>query len=148
MSTLYEMFPKGGSYNHAWNGSNKILSKYIAGVEPTKVGWSEFQILPNLVHFKRFKKVIPTVKGKITIDLQVKDNSYQLVLKSPDNSLATIGVPKTGKIINEVVVNGKVVWKKGRNKKKLNGFDFDNENEKFLKFKVQAGTWEVNATYN
>jgi hypothetical protein len=93
MSTLYEMFPRGGSYNHAWNGSNKILSKYIAGVEPTKAGWSEYQILPNLEHFKQLKKVIPTVKGNITIDLEVKDNTYQLELESPENSTPILGIP-------------------------------------------------------
>ena len=148
MSTLYEMFPKGGSYNHAWNGSNKILSKYIAGVAPTKVGWSEFQILPNLVHFKQLKKVIPTVKGNITIDLEVKDNAYQLELMSPENTTAIIGIPKIDKSITEVFANGKLIWKKGRKKKSVKGLIFDSENEKFLKFKVQAGTWEVNATYN
>ena len=148
MSTLYEMFPKGGSYNHAWNGSNKILSKYIAGVEPTKVGWSEFQILPNLVHFKQFKKVIPTVKGNVTIDLEVTAKQYVLELESPENSTAIIGIPKQDREIKEVFVNGKLVWRKGKNKKSLKGLTHDGENEKFLKFKVQSGIWEVNATYN
>ena len=147
MSTLYEMFPKGGSYNHAWNGSNKILSKYIAGVEPTKVGWSEFQILPNLVHFKQLKKVIPTVKGNITIDLEVKDNAYQLELMSPENTTAIIGIPKTDKSITEVFANGKLIWKKGRKKKSVKGFIFDSENEDFLKFNAQSGIWKIDASY-
>ena len=147
MSTLYEMFPKGGSYNHAWNGSNKILSKYIAGVAPTKVGWSEFQILPNLVHFKQLKKVIPTVKGNITIDLEVKDNAYQLELMSPENTTAIIGIPKTDKSITEVFANGKLIWKKGRKKKSVKGLIFDSENEAFLKFKAQSGTWKIDASY-
>lgn len=147
MSTLYEMFPRGGSYNHAWNGSNKILSKYIAGVEPTKAGWSEYQILPNLEHFKQLKKVIPTVKGNITIDLEVKDNTYQLELESPENSTPIVGIPKTGKTIKEVVVNGKVVWKKGKKKKRIKGFVLDSENEDFLLFKAQSGFWKIIAFY-
>ncbi|WP_299012526.1 alpha-L-rhamnosidase C-terminal domain-containing protein [uncultured Polaribacter sp.] len=147
MSTLYEMFPRGGSYNHAWNGSNKILSKYIAGVAPTKVGWSEYQIMPNLVHFKSLKKTIPTVKGNIKIDLEVKENTYELALESPENSTAIIGIPKTEKAINKVVVNGEVVWKKGKKRKRVKGFEFDSENEDFLKFKAQAATWQIKATY-
>ncbi|WP_396600629.1 alpha-L-rhamnosidase C-terminal domain-containing protein [Algibacter sp. R77976] len=147
MSTLYEMFPKGGSYNHAWNGSNKILSKYIAGVEPTKVSWDEYQIMPNLVHFKQLKKVIPTVKGNITIDLDVKDDTYQLELESPENATAIIGIPKTGKAISEVIVNGKVVWKNGKKKKSVKGLIFDSENTEFLKFKAQSGTWKIDASY-
>ena len=148
MSTLYETFPRGGSYNHAWNGSNKILSKYIAGVEPTKVAWTEYQIMPNLVHFKQLKKVIPTVKGSINIDMKKTEDLYQLNLVSPENTTAVLGIPKNGKEIKEVVVNGKMVWKKGKNRKSLAGLTYDSQNEKFLKFKVQSGLWELNATYN
>lgn len=148
MSTLYEMFPKGGSYNHAWNGSNKILSKYIAGVEPTNLAWSEYQIMPNLVHFKQLKKVIPTVKGNINIEINKTESSYQLQLTSPEHTTSLIGIPKTGKEIKEVSVNGKIVWKKGKNKKSVKGLTYDSENEKFLKFKVDSGIWEINATYN
>lgn len=147
MSTLYEMFPRGGSYNHAWNGSNKILSKYIAGVRPTKVGWSEYEVLPELVDFKQLKKTIPTVKGNISIDLAVKDNSYNLELESPLQTTAIIGIPKTDKKIVEVFVNGKLVWKKGRKKKSVKGFVYNNENEDFLKFRAQSGTWELTASY-
>ena len=147
MSTLYEMFPRGGSYNHAWNGTNKILSKYIAGVEPTKVAWTEYQIMPNLVHFKQLKKVIPTVKGNITIDLEVTAKEYVLELESPENTTAIIGIPKKDKEIKEVVVNGKMIWKNGKNKKSVKGLVFDSENEDFLKFKAQSGTWKIDASY-
>ena len=147
MSTLYEMFPKGGSYNHAWNGSNKILSKYIAGVEPTKVAWSEYQIMPTLLHLNSLKKTIPTVKGKINLTIISNDSEYQLELDSPKFTTAIIGIPKTSKTIKKVVVNDKIVWKKGKNKISVKGFSFDSQDEKFLKFKAQAGLWELNATY-
>tara|TARA_R110002096_G_scaffold159214_3_gene324947 strand:- start:3017 stop:5428 length:2412 start_codon:yes stop_codon:yes gene_type:complete len=148
MSTLYEMFPRGGSYNHAWNGSNKILSKYIAGVAPTKVAWSEYQILPKLLHIKSLKKTIPTVKGQIKLAIASCDYEYQLDLDSPEQTTAIIGIPKTSKTIKKVVVNGKILWEKGKNKMSVKGFTFDSQNEKFLKFKVQSGLWELNATYN
>ncbi|WP_159951811.1 alpha-L-rhamnosidase-related protein [Polaribacter septentrionalilitoris] len=147
MTTLYEKFPKGGSYNHAWNGSNKILSKYIAGVEPTKPAWSEYQIMPNLVDFKQLKKIIPTVKGNIEIDLELKETTYQITLKSPENTKAIIGIPKTDKVIKEVWVNEKCIWKKGKNKKKLNGLVYSSEDSKYLKFKANSGTWYVKAIY-
>ena len=47
MTTLYEFFPKGGSYNHAWNAPNAILAKYISGIYPTKPGWKEFVVKPT-----------------------------------------------------------------------------------------------------
>ncbi|WP_298763508.1 hypothetical protein [uncultured Polaribacter sp.] len=147
MSTLYEMFPRGGSYNHAWNGSNKILSKYIAGVAPTKAAWSEYEIMPKLLHIKQLKKTIPTVKGQIKLAIVSSDVAYQLDLDSPKQTTAIIGIPKNNKVIQKVFVNNRCVWNKGKNKKSLKGFAFDSETKDFLKFKAQSGTWKINASY-
>ena len=147
LTTLYEMFPKGGSYNHAWNGSNTVLSKYVAGVEPTKAGWSEYKIMPTLLHFKSLKKTIPTVRGNIDIDIEVKDAAYQMELVSPENTVAIVGIPKTGKEIKEVLVNGQVVWKNGKSKKRTNGFVYEDECAEYLKFKANSGSWKISAVY-
>lgn len=147
MSTLYEMFPKGGSYNHAWNAPNTILSKYIAGVRPTKVGWSEFEIMPELVYFKNIKKTIPSVKGNINLEINVNDLEYQLNLKSPDKTIAIMGIPKTEKVIAEVFVNGNCIWKKGKMNKKAKGIQLEGEDNKYLKFRIPSGDWEIKAIY-
>jgi alpha-L-rhamnosidase len=147
MSTLYEMFPRGGSYNHAWNGSNKILSKYIAGVRPTKVAWSEYEILPELVDFKQIKKTIPTVKGNINLEIKTNASEYVLQLTSPKETTAIVGIPKTKKSIKQVVVNGICIWKKGKTKKKLKGISLESEDDDFLKFKIQSGIWQLKADY-
>ncbi|RXP46240.1 glycoside hydrolase [Lutibacter sp. HS1-25] len=147
MTTLYEKFPDGGSYNHAWNGSNTVLSKYIAGVQPTKVAWSEFQVMPELVHFKNIKKIIPTVKGDVGIEMKKSDNAFELQLNSPQNTTAIIGLPKTEKTITIVSINGVVVWKKGKQKKDLFGINYQGEDNQFLKFKVVSGNWNVKAEY-
>jgi hypothetical protein len=147
MTTLYEMFPKGGSYNHAWNAPNTILSKYIAGVRPTKVAWSEFEIMPELVHFKNIKKTIPTVKGNIDLKISTSNLEYQLELNVPENTTAILGIPKTGKIIEKVFINGRSIWKKGKMKKKINGVEYKNEDAKYLKFKTSSGKWEIKVAY-
>ncbi|WP_194766542.1 alpha-L-rhamnosidase C-terminal domain-containing protein [Tamlana sp. I1] len=144
MTTLYEMFPNGGSYNHAWNGSNKILSKYVAGVAPTKVAWSEYQIMPTLLHFKHLKKTIPTVMGEINIDMKKTENTYSLKLESPDNgTTVVVGIPKAGKEISTVAFNGVVFWKNG--KKLVESSVVENEN--FLKFRLKSKNWQITATY-
>lgn len=148
LSTLYEKFPKGGSYNHAWNGSNTILSKYVAGVAPTKVGWSEYQILPTLLHFKQIKKTIPTVKGDIDLSIEANDASYQLQLDSPHKTSAIVGIPKNNKTIKNVFVDGKCVWRNGKFKKRFTEITFEGQSEKFLKFKIASGSWNIKATYN
>ncbi|WP_200979982.1 alpha-L-rhamnosidase C-terminal domain-containing protein [Echinicola sp. 20G] len=147
MSTLYEKFPNGGSYNHAWNAPNTILSKYIAGVEPTKVAWSEYKIMPTLLHFSSLEKTIPTVKGNIALSIESRNNTYQLQLNSPDETTAIVGIPKTEKEIFMVKVNAKLVWKNGKTIKALKGVSFDHENASHLNFKVGAGQWELTAIY-
>ncbi|RED47802.1 alpha-L-rhamnosidase-related protein [Seonamhaeicola aphaedonensis] len=147
MTTLYEKFPDGGSYNHAWNGSNTILSKYVAGVKPIKVAWSEFQIMPTMVHFKKIEKTIPTVKGNVVIGINESDSSYQLNLESPNNTDAIIGIPTSEKQVASVEINGKIVWKKGKAKKRIAGVSYVGEDDQFLKFKLSSGEWSVNAEY-
>ncbi len=147
LSTLYEMFPKGGSYNHAWNGSNTILSKYVAGVKPTKVAWSEYEIKPTLLHLKNLKKTIPTVKGIIDLSIKKSAKDYQLTLNSPKETTAIVGIPKEGKHVAEVSVNGVTVWKKGKSKKTLEGLSFECEDEEYVCLKLGAGEWELTAIY-
>ena len=148
LTTLYEKFQNKGTYNHAWNGSNTILSKYVAGVQPTKVAWSEFTIMPELLHFKSIQKSIPTVKGTIHIDIEKTESTYLLQLVSPEKTTAIIGIPKLDKEIKEVVVNGKTVWRKGTNKSFVAGLAYEGESKEFIKFKVQYGNWKVKAIYH
>ncbi|WP_066630739.1 alpha-L-rhamnosidase-related protein [Labilibacter marinus] len=147
ISTLYEMFPKGGSYNHAWNGSNTILSKYVAGVEPTKEAWSEYKIMPTMLQFTSLKKTIPTVKGNVNIAIEAKGALYKLDLNSPENTTAIVGLPKQGKEIAEVLVNGKLVWKKGKFKESIKDIEYEGECSGYLKFSVQSGNWKISAIY-
>jgi len=147
LSTLYEKFPKGGSYNHAWNAPNTILSKYIAGVEPTDVAWSKYNITPTLLHFTSLEKTIPTVKGIVAIDIKVMGEQYHMELVSPENTLAVVGVPKTGKEIKQVVVNGKEVWKNNKFKNRIKTISYEGECSDYLKFRAGAGTYKIMATY-
>lgn len=147
MTTLYEMFPNGGSYNHAWNAPNTILSKYIAGIVPTKEAWTEYQIMPTLLHFTHLRKTIPTVMGEIKIDMKKTDSTYTLNLKSPDvwKTTVIVGIPKAEKEISKVEFNGVLLWEKGKANKAMNSGVF--EDDKFLKFRLTSQNWNIKATY-
>lgn len=147
MTTLFEKFPDGGSYNHAWNGSNTVLSKYIAGIAPTKVAWTEYQIMPTLVHFNSLNKIIPTVKGAIHLNIEADNETYQLKLDSPKETTAIVGIPRKGKVVEKVKVNGVVVWENGKKKNPMDGISLINQDEAFLSLKLAAGQWEVVANY-
>ncbi|WP_044211348.1 alpha-L-rhamnosidase C-terminal domain-containing protein [Flammeovirga sp. OC4] len=147
MTTLYEKFPKGGSYNHAWNAPNTVLSKYIAGIRPTAVAWSEYEIMPTLLHLKELEEKVPTVKGNIEFQIKKSSKGYQLNLLSPKETNAFVGIPKDGKAIQTVTVNGKEVWSNGKFKNQLQAISFIEESDTFLKFKIAEGEYSIQAIY-
>lgn len=68
----YEMY--GGKYEkslcHAWGASPiYLLGKYALGVYPTDVGYSAYEVKPNLMCFKHFSGTVPTPKGTVTVKM-------------------------------------------------------------------------------
>ncbi len=149
LTTLYEKYqPKlRGTYNHAWNAPNYVLSRYIAGIKATAIAWSNYEVKPNLAHMTSVKQIVPSVKGDITVEVNKTENNYNLNLISPENTTATIYIPKAGKKIAKVEVNGKSIWRKNKLKKRFSGFDFESENPEFLKFQAKSGIWKVKVFY-
>ena len=144
-STLYEKFPKGGTYNHAWNAPNTILSKHIAGIVPTKPGWSEFKIAPTMLHLTSLRQVIPSVKGTIAVDLKLLDHGFQIELESPPETLAHVWVPKSIGDIAEITINDAIVWTKGSYTEDVSGISPGIEDKRFIRFQVDPGMWTITA---
>lgn len=141
LTTLYEKYqPKlRGTYNHAWNAPNYVLSRYIAGVKATEVGWAAFEVKPNMAHLTFVKQIVPSVKGDITMEVSKSDTSYTLNLVSPKHTVATIYIPKGGKTISKVLVNDDVLGQKG--------LVSVGEDDEYMIFKADAGTWKVSVIY-
>ena len=146
LTTLFEMFPKGGSYNHAWNAPNTILSKHIAGIQPLEPKWNKFEVMPNLAHLTSLNEVVPTVKGDIKVEMKKDVKSFSLNLNAPKDTKAILGIPKSDKKITEISLNGNVVYKNGKSKKnkKVVGIQ---EDSKYVKIEVEAGNYQVQAKY-
>ena len=100
----YEMY--GGKYEkslcHAWGASPiYLLGKYALGVSPTDVGYSKYEVKPNLMSFEYFKGTVPTPNGTIT----VKMNKNQVsVLSEIDGGTLILGenkytIPKNQELI-------------------------------------------------
>ena len=71
----YEMY--GGKYEkslcHAWGASPiYLLGKYALGVYPTDIGYSKFEVKPNLMCFKHFSGTVPTPNGTVTVKMDEK----------------------------------------------------------------------------
>ena len=67
--TLWEKFSEPiGTFNHGWSAAPMyILSKYVAGIQPTSGGYETYCIVPSAV-LERFSCAVYTPKGVITVE--------------------------------------------------------------------------------
>ncbi|MDO9635229.1 MAG: alpha-L-rhamnosidase C-terminal domain-containing protein [Paludibacter sp.] len=108
----------GGTLNHAWSGGGlTVLSQYLCGVYPLEPGYDLFTVLPQCGPIKSCSIVVPSVKGDIYSAFNATANHFYLEATIPMNSSAVIGVPKHD--VKEVKLNEKVIWRKGRFRKKM-----------------------------
>ncbi|MEO0331335.1 MAG: alpha-L-rhamnosidase C-terminal domain-containing protein, partial [Bacteroidota bacterium] len=94
----------GGTTNHAWSGGGlTLLSQYIAGVSPTAPGYKTFQVKPQLGPLKQVKAEVPSIRGKIVVEIEVTQE-YRLSLEVPEQTVAKVYIPDRYTSTN---VNGK-----------------------------------------
>lgn len=87
----YEMY--GGKYEkslcHAWGASPiYLLGKYALGVYPTDVGYSKFEVKPNLMCFGSIFGTVPTPNGTVTVKM---DKGTVTVLSEVEGGTLIIG---------------------------------------------------------
>jgi len=144
LTTLWEHWGKdglgGGTYNHAWSGGPlTVLSQYAAGVAPTKPGFKEFSVLPQMCSLKQIEMVVPTQYGDIKLKLKNK-NTFGIDLTVPKGTKAVIGIPKA---VNPstIRINGKSVYKSG----KASAGNYVGEDDRWIKYSLKTGNWKIKA---
>jgi carbohydrate binding protein with CBM6 domain/alpha-L-rhamnosidase-like protein/type IX secretion system substrate protein len=147
-STLWEEFPAANSNNHAWSaGPLYQLSAWVLGVQPTQPAYNEFVFQPQVTDLTSISAKVPSVKGDITAAYNRTSNSFTQTLTSPANTVAIVAVPK-GMLaagVKEINVNGTVVWVNGSATGSVTGLTFLSEDNAYIRFKVQPGSWTFNA---
>ncbi|MBQ4365048.1 MAG: alpha-L-rhamnosidase N-terminal domain-containing protein [Clostridia bacterium] len=113
-STLWEHWKKlMGTRNHAWSGGPLvILSKYFAGIRPTKAGYAEYVIRPQLTGPDTVECVVPSVKGYIRVTETKTDRAFLLDAALPKDATALIHVPYADG--QTVRCNDAVIYQNGR----------------------------------
>jgi alpha-L-rhamnosidase len=135
----------GGSYNHGWSGGPlTLMHEYIAGIAPTKSNYESFSILPQMGNINTIKCLTPSKKGNIVVDISSNAQSFRMLVDSPTNTIATVGLPKNKILSNmkSVFVNGKSYLNNKKVGKNMNGITYSGENENYILFTVQAGKWD------
>ncbi|MCL3780700.1 glycoside hydrolase [Prolixibacteraceae bacterium JC049] len=111
-TTLWEIFKKKNSLNHAWSGGPlSLLYKYVAGIQPTQKGFDEFQVFPSPAGFPKIDCRFSTVKGIIDFKYRKKSNKITETLTVPMTTKAIVRVPLNAKSLK---INGKGNSKKVR----------------------------------
>ena len=127
--------------NHAWNIPNTILSKYIAGVAPESPGWTVYHVLPQEAFLTSIDTTVPTVQGQVSVSIKKTAAQYSLSVKSPSNTTAIVGIPKSSFTkLDSIKVNGAAIWK-GSSSGSVEGVAFNGEDAHYVTFKVKPGTW-------
>ncbi len=141
-NTLWEVWSglKEGTINHGWNAPNTVLSQNIAGLSPTKPGWTEFEVMPRMGSLEQVTQVVPSVNGLISTKHEITADSYQITLVSPENTNAIVGIPKT-KDWKTIKVNGDLIWKKG--KPKSSHVEYLGEDSEYIRLRLGSGKWEI-----
>lgn len=149
-TTLWELWNKAGTQNHAWSGGFlTLLSQYGAGVAPVTPGYGTYHVLPQMGPVKRIKTIVPSVKGEIALELRNEPAEFSLDLVSPKDTTAIVGIPKReGASPARISVNGKPVWENGQPTGALDGVAFKENGEHYTTFAVQPGAWAFRAEFS
>ena len=99
------------SLAHPWSaGVTKWLSENILGIKPVQPGFKTFTIIPFLQDkLTQVKGTMPTSFGSITADFNIQSGNCAVTIPQ-GTSANKIGIPKAGKKISKVTVNGKSLW--------------------------------------
>ena len=139
LTTLYEKFPNGGSYNHAWNAPNAIIASRIAGIRPTVPGWKEFAITPVLLDINSLHHKVPSIAGDIEFGWDRTKNQTVFTIKVPEGTQAQFNIPKSALLQNSIIINNIPFGRTTR----ISGLTFNKETEDRVTLTLQPGPWEI-----
>lgn len=135
------------SLAHPWSaGVTKWLSENILGIKPVTPAFKTFNIIPNLGDkLTQVKGEMPTPFGQIKVDIDTKSGNCAFII--PHGTIAdSIALPKAGKQISKITVNGKLLWDKAVHP--LNGIDAVTEDDQYIYLNdVKPGAYQLKINY-
>lgn len=138
--TLWELFPTGGTANHAWSGGPLvILSKYIAGVTPTEPGYEHFKVRPQLGCLSKIDANVTTVRGDIKVYLEKGVENVIMSVSIPNGTIADVSVPNFKRSKSKILINGQEFDVNCIN---CAGATILEHDEEYMNFRLQDGKWK------
>lgn len=145
-STLWELFTRAGTLNHAWTGGPlTLIAEYVIGVSPTSPGYATFRVKPQLAAVKRIACEFDSVRGRFVVRHALHDGAYDLVLESPAGTSGEVFVPLEAHGLRGVSVNGQAVWRDGQAAGQVEGVTPLGLADGYAVFRVSSGAWRFEA---
>ncbi|MGH7941624.1 MAG: alpha-L-rhamnosidase C-terminal domain-containing protein, partial [Limisphaerales bacterium] len=101
-TTLWELFPATGGFNHGWSsGPISLLDEDVAGITPTSPGWATFDVQPALgTTLNSANANIPSPFGMISISAARDGTDYRLSVRVPPGSSGRAFQPLGGGLLS------------------------------------------------
>ena len=135
------------SLAHPWSaGVTKWLSENILGIKPVQAGFKSFTIIPFLEDkLTQVKGAMPTPFGAITADFNMQSGNCTVSIPQ-GTSAEKIGLPKAGKQISKVMINGKLLWD-GVFHQVTGIIAVEEDNNYLYLIHVKSGNYKLQVTY-
>lgn len=136
----------GTSLCHPWSsGVTKWLTEEVLGIKPTAPGFTTVAILPHLGStLTRVSGSVPTPRGSVEAAFDVQSGKCQVTL--PPATVGSVGIPKTGRNIVKIQVNGDTAWNKTFSP--VPGIASASDTPEYIQFEgLQPGNYNFQVTY-
>ncbi|MEX2680178.1 MAG: alpha-L-rhamnosidase N-terminal domain-containing protein [Candidatus Sigynarchaeota archaeon] len=82
--TIWETWEQHGSRTHAWSATPAYdLLTHVLGIKPTKPGFDEFTIKPELHDLQWARGTFPSIKGNITVKVERSGTCLKYTIEIP-----------------------------------------------------------------
>jgi hypothetical protein len=131
---------------HPWGaGVVKWLNEEVLGIVATQPGFKTYDIMPHPGRtLTQVSGATPTPHGTIRASFDL--TSGQCSVTAPPGTVGRIGIPKCGRTIANITINGNLAWL--GTFEAVDGIAAATQNAEFVIFTgMQAGTYDMKVTY-
>jgi len=97
------------SKSHAWGSSaGNMIQRGLMGINPLEPGFNKISIKPQTGHLEFARIEVPTIKGKVCVQVTQTSDIYEVQVNIPVNTLAKVYLKQMNPSRTEVEVDGKM----------------------------------------
>lgn len=101
-----DKFKNNQDWNHAWGAAPaNIIPRYVVGVRPLEAGFARMLISPQTSVLKSVEAVVPTIRGKVAVNIESTSEKYEMRVTIPANTIAEVYLPQLGDVA-ELLIDG------------------------------------------